>query len=142
MMGLLWAPGYWYYLIKSALSHSIISVSISRSFSLPLSLLLSHSLCPTQCVTPFCLLLSFFPSLFFLSSLSLSFPFFSLTPSHRLGPTHFIFLSLSFPHPLTHSMRLTSSLPLQSSRTVHAQHHHTEQQRTWANLRRIFGENR
>ena len=122
-------------------SLALLSQSLALFFSASLSLLLRHSLYSTQFIPPFSLFLSFFPSLFFLLSLSLSFSFFSLTPSHQLNPTHFISLSLSyslyfsfflssislslslslsFSHPLTHSIRLTSSLPLltNNSRTI------------------------
>ena len=130
-------------------SHSLALLSWS------LTLLFSASLSFTQSVPLFnsiyppflppSFLLSFFPSFFlsFFFCLSLiSFPFshsqapsgsdsLNISLSHFLILCIFLFsfivpLSLSFSHPLTHLIRLTSSLPLYSSRTTHAQHHHTE----------------
>ena len=91
-----------------------------------LSLLLRHSLCPTQFVTPFSLLLSFFPSFlhsFFLSSLSLISFFLShrVTSSIRLASSlspfltlcifsfSLILVSLSLSHSLSHTHSLTRS---------------------------------
>ena len=77
-------------LLSRSLALYHIFLCFALFFSAPLlSLLLSHSLCQTQFVTPFSLLLSFFPSLFFVYL------------SHFLS-----FLS----HPVTSSLRLISSL--------------------------------
>ena len=49
----------------------------------------------------------------------------------------FINLSLSLSLSHAHSLTRSDSLHLCHSRTTRAQHHHTEQQRTWVILRRI-----
>ena len=109
-------------------SHSLdlLSQSLTLFFSTSLSLLLSQSLYPTQVIPPFSVLLSFFSSLFFLLSLSLSRflsflsqsvtrsirPTLSLSPFLALCIFPFLFqsLSLSFFLTPTHSFRHWNSL--------------------------------